>query len=67
MARNQYILSTNPYLRISMFLALLYAIGRATAVSIQLGLSHPSPNIIQLACPYLTHFFKYLPTDVLHT
>ncbi len=50
-----------------MFLALLYAIGRATAVSIQLGLSHPSPNIIQLACPYLTHFFKYLPTDVLHT
>ncbi len=59
--------SPNPYLRISMFLALLYVMGLATAVSIQLELSHPSPNIIQLTCPYLTCISKYLPTDVLHT
>jgi hypothetical protein len=29
-----------------MFLALLYVMGLATGVSIQLGLSHPSPYII---------------------
>ena len=66
LARNQHLLSPNPYLRISMFLALLYVMGLATAVSIQLGRSYPSPNIIQLTCPYLTRISKYLPTDVLH-
>jgi hypothetical protein len=65
---NQYLLSLNPYLRISMFLALLYVMGcLATAVSIQLGPSHPSPNFIQLTCSHLTRISKYLPTDVLHT
>jgi hypothetical protein len=67
LARNQYLHSPNPYLRISMFLTLLYVMGLATAVSIQLGLSHPSPNIILLTCPYLTRISKYFPTDVLHT
>jgi hypothetical protein len=32
--RNQYLISPNPYLRISMFLALLYVMGLATAMSI---------------------------------
>jgi hypothetical protein len=32
LARNQHLLSPNPYLRISMFLALLYVMGLATAV-----------------------------------
>jgi hypothetical protein len=50
-----------------MFLALLYVMGLATAVSIQLGPSHPYPNIIQLTCPYLRGISKYLPTDILHT
>jgi hypothetical protein len=36
-------------------------------MSIQIGISHPSPNIIQLMCPYLTFISKYIPTDVLHT
>jgi hypothetical protein len=53
LARNQYLHSPNPYLRISMFLALLYVMGLATAVSIQLDMSHPSPNFIQLTCSYL--------------
>jgi hypothetical protein len=66
-ARNQYLLSPNPYLRMSIFLDLLYVMGLATAVSIQLGPSHPSPNIYQLTCPYLTRISKYFPTDVLHT
>jgi hypothetical protein len=39
--------------------------GLATAVSIQLDPSHPSPNIIQLACPNYTPISTYLPTDVL--
>jgi hypothetical protein len=65
--RNQYLLSPNPYLRISMFLALLYVMGHATAVSIQLGPSHPSPNIIQLTFQYLIRISKYFTTDVLHT
>jgi hypothetical protein len=67
LARYQYLLSPNPYLRTSMFLALLYVVGLATVLSIQLGPSHPSPYIIQLTCPYLTCISKYLPTDVLHT
>ena len=36
LARNQYLHSPNPYLRISMFLALLYVVVIVTAVSIQL-------------------------------
>jgi hypothetical protein len=67
LARNQHLLSPNPYLRISMFLALLYVMGLATAMSIQLGPSHTSPNIIQLMCSYLSCISEYLPTDVLHT
>ena len=67
LARNQCLLSPNPYLRTRMFLALLYVMGLATAAPIQLGPSHPSPNIIQLTCPYLACTSKYLPTDVLHT
>ncbi len=35
LARNQCLLSPNPYLRISMFLALLYVMGLASAMSIQ--------------------------------
>jgi hypothetical protein len=58
LARNQYLLSPNPYLRISMFLALLYVMGLATAMSIQLGPSHPSPSIIQLTYSYLTHILN---------
>jgi hypothetical protein len=46
LSRNQYLLFPNPYLRISMFLALLYVMGLVTAMSIKLGPSHPSPNII---------------------
>ena len=45
LARNQYLLSPNPYLRISMFLALLYVLGLATAMSIQSDPSQ-SPNFI---------------------
>jgi hypothetical protein len=52
LARNQYLPSPIPYLTIGMFLALLYVMGIATAVSIQFDLSHPSPIIIQLMCPY---------------
>ena len=43
---NQYMLSLNPHLRISMVFALLYALGLVTAMSIQLDPSYPSPNII---------------------
>ncbi len=66
LAKKQYLLSLNPYSssRISMFLALLYVMDLATAMSIQLDLSHRSPNNIQLMCPYLTHTSEYLPTDV---
>jgi hypothetical protein len=64
LARNQYLLSPNPFLIISMFLALLYVLGLVTAMSIQLDSSHPSQNIIQLTCPYLTRFSEYLPTYV---
>jgi hypothetical protein len=64
LARNQYLLSPNPYLRISMFLALVYVMDLATAMSIQLDSSHPSPNIIQLTCPQLTRISQNLPTDV---
>ena len=67
LARNQYLLSPNPYLKISMFLALLYVMGLATTVSIQLGPLHPTPNIFQLTCPYLTHISNYLLIDILHT
>jgi hypothetical protein len=35
LARYQYLLYPNPYLRMSMFLALLYVMGLATDVSIQ--------------------------------
>jgi hypothetical protein len=37
-----------------MFLILLYIMGLATTMLIQIGLMHPSPNISQLMCPYLT-------------
>jgi hypothetical protein len=57
LARNQYLLSPNPYLRMSMFLALLYHVmGLATVVSIQLGPAHPSPNIIQLTFSLLNMY-----------
>jgi hypothetical protein len=48
LSRNQYLLSQNPYLRISVFLVLLCVLGlaAAAAVSIQLYLSHPHTNII---------------------
>ncbi len=67
LVRKQYLLSPNPYLRISMILPLHYVMGLATVVSIQLGPSHPSPNSIQLTCPYLTCISNCLQTDVLHT
>ncbi len=41
LARNQYLFSCSPYLRISMFLVLLYVLGLATAMSTQLNLPHP--------------------------
>jgi hypothetical protein len=37
-----------------MFLIILYSMGLATIVSIQIGLMHLSPKISQLMCPHLT-------------
>jgi hypothetical protein len=48
LARCKYFAFPNPYLRIRMLHALLYILGLVTAMSIQLGPSHPSPNISQL-------------------
>jgi hypothetical protein len=50
------LLSLIQYLRISItrFLILLHVIGLATVMSILIGPIHPSPNIPQLMCPYLT-------------
>ncbi len=47
-ARCEYFAFPNPYLRIRMLCTLLYVLGCVAAVSIQLGLSYPSPNIPQL-------------------
>jgi hypothetical protein len=47
-ARCKYFSFPNPYLRIRMFRILLYVLGLVTAVSIQSGPSHPSPNNRQL-------------------
>ncbi len=50
-ARCKYFAFPIPYLRIRMLHTLLYVLGLVTAMSIQLGLSYPSPNI-----PRLTSF-----------
>lgn len=54
-----------------MFLALLYVLGLATAVSIQSNLSNLTPNFVptrtDLGIKLLTRISKYFPTDVLHT
>ncbi len=42
-----------PYLKIRMLCTLLYVVGLVTAVSIQLGPSHPSPNMPQLTSSIL--------------
>ncbi len=52
-ARCKYFAFPNPYLRIRMLCILLYVLNHVTAVSIQLGLSHPSPNILQLTSSIL--------------
>ncbi len=48
LARCKYFAFPNPYLRIRMLCTLLYVLGFVTAMSIQLGPSHPSLNILQL-------------------
>jgi hypothetical protein len=48
LARCKYFALPNLYLRIRMLHTFLYVLVLVTAVSIQLGLSHPSPNIPQL-------------------
>jgi hypothetical protein len=48
LGRCKYFTFPNPYLRIRMLHTLLYVMGLVTAVSIQLGPPHPSPNILQL-------------------
>ncbi len=47
-ARCKYFIFPNPYLRARMLLILLYVLSLVTAVPIQSGPSHPSPNILQL-------------------
>jgi hypothetical protein len=53
LARCKYFAFPNPYLRIRMLCILLYVFGIVTALSIQLGASHPSPNIPQLTSSIL--------------
>ncbi len=52
-ARCKYFTFPNPYLRIRMLLILLYVLSLVTAMPIQSGLSHPSPNILQLTSSIL--------------
>jgi hypothetical protein len=44
--RRWYLAFPNPYLRECLFLALLYVMGHATVMSIQLDPTHPSLNIV---------------------
>ncbi len=52
-ARYKYFTFPNPYLRIRMLLILLYVLSLVTAVPVQSGPSHPSPNILQLTSSIL--------------
>ncbi len=53
LARCKYFAFPNPYLRIRMLCILLYVLGLVTAMSIQLGPSHSSTNILQLTSSIL--------------
>lgn len=54
--RRWYLAFPNPYLRECLFLALLYVMGHATVMSIQLDPTHPSLNIVFPICVHTISF-----------